>query len=198
MITFLRGILVKKAPTQVVLDVNGVGYTIAIPLSSYEALPATDKPVQLLTHLHLRDNDIQLFGFMSSNEKRLFEKVINVSGVGPQLALGILSAMPANTFKQAIFQQDVKALTKIPRVGKKLAERLILELKDSFKNLDMDDLAIPTTNDDKTKIEEAVLALISLGYKEMQSRSAIVKARAALPDEFTVEDLVREGLNAFL
>ncbi len=194
MISFLRGKVAKKSPTQVVLDVAGIGYKVWIPLSCYDALPAIDKEIQLLTHLHVRENDIQLFGFSSSSQRTLFEKLISVSGVGPQLALGALSAMSANQFKQAIFQSDAKSLTRIPRVGKKMAERLILELKDAFKDLDFDEMGTVAGADKKAIIEEAVLALVSLGYKEMAARSAIVKARAKLSDEFNVEDLVREGL----
>lgn len=194
MISFLRGKLVKKSPTHIIVDVGGIGYLVWIPLSNYDHLPDIDKDIKILTHLHLRDNEIQLFGFLNFTERSLFEKLIGVSGVGPQLALGVLSAMSTMQFKQAIFQNDTKALMQIPRVGKKMAERLILELKDAFKDFDLDDVGDTVRDDEKEIIEEAVLALVSLGYKEMAARSAIVKARAKFTTTFTSEDLVREGL----
>lgn len=193
MISFLRGKIVQKTPEKLILDVNGVGYEMAIPLSTYQQLADVNEEIQILTYMYVRENLVQLYGFLTTSERNVFLKLLNVSGIGPQVSLDSLSALSPHAIKRAIITDDVKTLTRINRVGKKTAQRILLDLKDAFKE---EDIEIPdTTHDDKGTIEEAVLALVSLGYKEMASRSAIVKAIEELDDEeVTVENLIKESL----
>src|SRR6202011_1284147 len=131
MITFLDGKLVSALPTQATVDVNGVGYEIFIPLSSYEKLPAVGQPIHILTHLAVREDAHVLYGFMSAAERDLFRLLVNnVSGIGPKLALAVLSGMSVNNFKAAVVNSDVASLARISGLGKKTAERIVLELKD--------------------------------------------------------------------
>src|SRR3981189_3579542 len=131
MIPFLDGKLVNALPTQAVIDVNGVGYEVFIPLSSYDKLPSPGQPVRILTHLHVREDAQILYGFMTAAERDLFRLLVNhVSGIGPKLALAVLSGMSVNHFKAAVVNADVAALSKISGLGKKTAERIVLELKD--------------------------------------------------------------------
>lgn len=193
MISFLRGKIVQKTPEKLILDVNGVGYEMAIPLSTYQKLSEVNEEIQILTYMYVRENLVQLYGFLTTSERNVFLKLLNVSGIGPQVSLDSLSALSPNAIKRAIITDDVKTLTRINRVGKKTAQRILLDLKDAFKE---EDIEIPdTTHDDKGTIEEAVLALVSLGYKEMASRSAIVKAIEELEEgEVTVENLIKQSL----
>src|SRR5437868_11034114 len=131
MITFLEGTLTIALPTQAIIGVNGVGYEVFIPLSSYDKLPPAGQPVRMLTHLHVREDAHVLYGFMTAAERDLFRLLVNnVSGIGPKLALAVLSGMSVNNFKTAVVNSDVIALSKISGVGKKTAERMVLELKD--------------------------------------------------------------------
>src|SRR5438046_795226 len=131
MITFLRGRLAHALPTQATIDVGGVGYEVFIPLSSYDKLPGVGQPIEILTHLHVREDAQILYGFMSAPERDLFRLLVNhVSGIGPKLALAVLSGMSVNNFKAAVVNNDVVSLSKISGVGKKTAERMVLELKD--------------------------------------------------------------------
>src|SRR5437660_10747318 len=131
MITFLDGKLISSLPTQAIVDVSGVGYEVFIPLSSYDKLPAAGQSVRILTHLHVREDAHVLYGFMSAAERDLFRLLVNhVSGIGPKLALAVLSGMSVNNFKAAVVNYDVVSLSKISGVGKKTAERMVLELKD--------------------------------------------------------------------
>src|SRR3989449_11477931 len=133
MITFLDGKLVSALPTQAIVDVGGVGYEVFIPLSSYDKLPAPGQPVRVLTHLHVREDAHVLYGFMSGAERDLFRLLVNnVSGIGPKLALAVLSGMSVTNFKSAVVNSDVAALAKISGLGKKTAERIVLELKDKL------------------------------------------------------------------
>jgi Holliday junction DNA helicase RuvA len=193
MISFLRGKIVQKTPEKLILDVNGVGYEMAIPLSTYQQLADVNEEIQILTYMYVRENLVQLYGFLTTSERNVFLKLLNVSGIGPQVSLDSLSALSPHAIKRAIITDDVKTLTRINRVGKKTAQRILLDLKDAFKE---EDIEIPdTTHDDKGTIEEAVLALVSLGYKEMASRSAIVKAIEELEDgDVTVENLIKQSL----
>src|SRR5947207_13086188 len=133
MITFLDGKLVNALPTQATVDVNGVGYEVFIPLSSYDKLPAAGQPAQILTHLHVREDAQILYGFMTAAERDLFRLLVNnVSGIGPKLALAVLSGMSVERFKAAVISADIASLSKISGLGKKTAERIVLELKDKL------------------------------------------------------------------
>ena len=130
MIASLRGALLEKRPNQIIVDVHGVGYDVSIPVSTYSALPDNGKEVTLKVHTHVREDAIALFGFLTAEEKMLFEKLIGVSGIGPKLAITVLSGLAAADLTNAIRGGDVQRLTRIPGIGKKTAERMVLELRD--------------------------------------------------------------------
>jgi len=175
-ITFLEGNLVNALPTLATVDVNGVGYEVFIPLSSYDKLPAVGQPVHVLTHLHVREDAHILYGFMTTPERDLFRLLVNnVSGIGPKLALAVLSGMSVTNFKAAVVNSDVAALSKISGLGKKTAERIVLELKDKLGVAAAWEAATaahaPTP--EQEQMSEAVLALIALGYKQIDAHKAV-------------------------
>src|SRR5438045_87566 len=176
MITFLNGTLASALPTQAIVDVGGVGYEVIIPLSSYDKLPAAGQPVQILTHLHVREDAQILYGFMTAAERDLFRLLVNnVSGIGPKLALAVLSGMSVERFKAAVVNADITSLSKISGLGKKTAERIVLELKDKLGVAEAWEAAssahAPTPEEEQAN--EAVLALIALGYKQIEAHKAV-------------------------
>src|SRR5881398_3982233 len=176
MITFLEGKLVGALPTQAIVDVNGVGYEVFIPLSSYDKLPAAGQSVRILTHLAVREDAHVLYGFMSAAERDLFRLLVNhVSGIGPKLALAVLSGMSVSHFKSAVVNADIASLSKISGLGKKTAERIVLELKDKLGVVAAWEAAsaehAPTA--EQSQANEAVLALIALGYKQIDAHKAV-------------------------
>jgi len=197
MITFLQGKLVEALPTQVAVDVNGVGYEVMVPLSSYEKLPAPGSAVRLLTHLVVREDAHVLYGFVTTAERDLFRLLIHtVSGIGPKTALNVLSGMSPTAFRGAVANGDVKALSRISGVGRKTAERIVVELKDKFgvaatweANAARHALA-----PEEQKMSDAVLALLALEFKPAQAQEAVRAAHALLGSTATVEDLVRTAL----
>ncbi len=167
MITFLDGKLVSALPTQAIVDVGGVGYEVFIPLASYDKLPAVGQPVRILTHLHVREDAHVLYGFMTPAERDLFRLLVNnVSGIGPKLALAVLSGMSVNNFKAAVVNSDIASLSKISGLGKKTAERIVLELKDKLGVAAAWEAAstMHAPTPEQEQANEAVLALIALGY----------------------------------
>jgi len=196
MISFLQGRVTEALPTQVVIDVNGVGYEVLIPLSSFDKLPAPGGEVKLLTHLAIRDDAHVLYGFMSETERDLFRLLIrHVTGIGPKLALNVLSGTTPSSFCAAVAHGDVKALSGISGVGKKTAERIVVELKDKID----DDLPLGpegggvVSAEDKT-LADAVSALVALGSKPQEARDAIRAAAAILGPNQPVDVLVRAAL----
>lgn len=176
MITFLEGRLAAALPTQAIVDVNGVGYELSIPLSSYDKLPAPGQPVRILTHLHVREDAHILFGFMTTAERDLFRLLVNnVSGIGPKLGLAVLSGMNVSTFKTAVVNSDVASLSKISGLGKKTAERIVLELKDKVGVAAAWEAASAAhaPSPEQEQANEAVLALIALGYKQVDAHRAV-------------------------
>jgi len=197
MITFLHGKLVEALPTQVVVDVNGIGYEVLIPLSSFDKLPQPGQPLKLLTQLVIREDAHTLYGFMSVAERDLFRLLVNsVSGIGPKTALNILSGMNATTFRGAVASGDVKALSQISGVGKKTAERIVVELRDKIGAAGAWEAASAkrALSPDGQKINDAVLALMALGFKQVEAHDAVRAAQAMLGAPATVEDLVRACL----
>jgi holliday junction DNA helicase RuvA len=193
MITFLNGKLVAALPTQAIVDVNGVGYEVFIPLSSYDKLPAAGQPVQILTHLHVREDAQLLYGFMTAAERDLFRLLVNhVSGIGPKLGLAVLSGMSVNNFKAAVVNSDVVSLAKISGLGKKTAERIVLELKDKVGIAATWEAAsaphAPTP--EQAQANEAVLALIALGYKQVEAHKAVRELQEKGEGK-SAEDLVK-------
>ena len=197
MITFLQGKLAESLPTVVTVEVNGVGYEALIPLSSYDKLPAPGQPVKLLTHLVVREDAHILYGFMSSAERELFRLLINsVSGIGPKTALNILSGISVTAFRGAVSSSDVKMLSQISGVGKKTAERIVVELKDKVGAggaLEASS-AQRALSAGEQKINDAVLALMALGFKQVEAHDAIRGAAAMLGEKASLEDLVRAAL----
>ena len=174
MITFLDGKLTSALPTQAIVDVGGVGYEVFIPLSSYDKLPAVGQPIRILTHLAVREDAHVLYGFMTAPERDLFRLLVNnVSGIGPKLALAVLSGMSVNNFKAAVVNSDVASLSKISGLGKKTAERIILELKDKLGVAAAWEAASAMHTPEQEQANEAVLALIALGYKQVEAHKAV-------------------------
>ena len=193
MIGQLSGRLLDKSPTRVLLDVNGVGYEVLIPLSTFEQLGSAGENVTLLTHLHVREDILQLYGFASHNEKQLFQLLLNVNGVGPKLAQGILSGCSVEMFCNYVKQGATAALTKIPGIGKKTAERLVLELRDRIEKLDIAREQIGVPKGPAALSEEALLALISLGYPRNDAEKAIRQVLAE-HENLPVEELLKHAL----
>lgn len=194
MITFLNGKLVESLPTHVIVDVNGVGYEALIPLSSYDKLPQPGQPVKLLTQLIVREDAHTLYGFMSSYERDLFRLLIHsVSGIGPKIALNILSGISVTAFRGAVANADVKALSQISGVGKKTAERIVVELKDKIGMAGAWEAASAKhgLSADEQRINDAVLALVALGFKQVEAHDSVRQAQAVLGEGATVEDIVR-------
>src|ERR1044071_1987773 len=197
MITFLDGKLTSALPTQAVVNVGGVGYEVFIPLSSYDKLPAPGQPVQILTHLHVREDAHILYGFMTAAERDLFRLLVNnVSGIGPKLALAVLSGMSVSNFKSAAVNADIASLSKISGLGKKTAERIVLELKDKLGVVAAWEAAsaqhAPTP--EQTQANEAVLALIALGYKQVDAHKTVRDLQEREPGAKSAEDLVKSAL----
>ncbi len=197
MITFLNGRLVAASPTQVVVDVQGVGYEALIPLSSFDRLPAPGNEVRLLTHLAIREDAHVLYGFMTSAERDLFRLLIHtVTGIGPKIALNLLSGMTPTAFRGAVSTGDVRALSSISGVGRKTAERIVVELKDRVGTagaLEASSEARALAPGDQV-VHDAVLALVALGFKQPEAFEAIRAAQAVLGVEASVEALVRASL----
>jgi Holliday junction DNA helicase RuvA len=176
MIGLLRGRLLEKRPNQVILDVGGVGYLVAVPLSTFAALGELHAEVTLLIHTHVREDTLALYGFLSQREKHLFELLLGASGVGPSLALKILSGMNVEELVPAIRTGDLARLTKIPGVGRKTAERMVVELKDKLEAVAIE--AEKTTPTSPAGVESDVKsALINLGYDERAADSAVAEAK---------------------
>ena len=195
MITFLKGNLTDALPTQAVVEVNGIGYELLIPLSSFEKLPALGQKVTLKTQLVVREDSQTLYGFATDAERELFRLIQGVSGIGPRLALNVLSGMDVAAFKGAIASGDVKRLSSISGIGKKTAERMVLELKDklgpSTGTAGM--LGQVALSQDKT-MADTEAALEALGTKSGEAQKAAQAARAMLGPQATVEELVRAAL----
>ncbi len=197
MITFLKGKLVEALPTHVVVDVNGVGYEAFIPLSSFDKLPEPGQAVHLLTQLIVREEAHTLYGFMSSDERDLFRLLVNtVSGIGPKIALNVLSRISVTAFRGAVASGDLKALSQISGIGKKTAERIVVELKDKIGMAGAWEAASAKRglSSDEQRLNDAVLALIALGFKQIEAHDSVRQAQAALGAQATVEELVRACL----
>ncbi len=197
MIAYLQGKLVEAYPTHVVMDVQGVGYHVLIPLSSFDKLPSPGSDVKLLTHLLIREDAHILFGFATEPERDLFRLLVTrVSGVGPKLALAVLSGMSVLQFQNAVVQGDVTVISKIPGLGKKTAERVVLELKDkvgvaaAWEAASIQNASSPQ----EAHANDAVLALISLGYRQVEAHKAVRKILSDEQGEFSADELVRRAL----
>jgi len=190
MIGSLRGKLIEKRPNQILVDINGVGYQVQIPLSTFASLGALHAETSLLIHTHVREDQLTLYGFVTAREKQCFELLISASGVGPSLALKILSGMSIEELVPAIRKGDLAQLVKIPGVGRKTAERIVVELRDKLVVIDVPDAGRRST---RSQLEEDVAsALSNLGYDTKSVERAIEKSRAASGADF--EKLLRSSL----
>jgi Holliday junction DNA helicase RuvA len=190
MIGSLRGKLIEKRPNQLLVDVNGVGYQVQIPLSTFACLGALHAETNLLIHTHVREDQITLYGFVTAREKQCFELLISASGVGPSLALKILSGMSIEELVPAIRKSDLAQLVKIPGVGRKTAERIVVELRDKLVVIDVPEAGKPST---RSQLEDDVAsALMNLGYDTKSVEHAVGKSRASSGNDF--EKLLRSSL----
>jgi len=193
MIARLRGDLIYKALDHVVLDAAGVGYRLFIPLSTFYALPDSGE-VSLHVHTHVKEDALQLYGFLELDEKLMFSLLIGVSGVGPKLAVNILSNIPARDLQQALASGDAKRLSAVPGIGKKTAERLILELKDKVDAVSSDDATQTSAAGNAKNLphDDALSALVNLGYKENLARKALEALET--PPEASLEEILKGAL----
>ena len=195
MFAYISGKLFQKEPTSVIIDVNGIGYQINIPLSTYSALPATGQNAKLLTYYHVREDIQALYGFATSEEKELFLLLISVSGIGPKMAMTILSGTSPEQFRRRILDGDVESLTLIPGIGLKTARRIIVELGEKIgqtSEVVSGELATVTLG---ATGEEALRALISLGYRRAEALNALRKAVKELGDSAPVEKYIKAAHN---
>jgi holliday junction DNA helicase RuvA len=196
MIAFLNGILKKKEPVSTIIECGGVGYEVNIPLSTFDKLPEQGTKVELHIHYSFNQMDgVRLFGFYSLEEKELFRHLINISKIGPKLALAILSGLPLQDLVRAIQMGNVGLISTIPGIGKKSAERLIIELKDKVGNIGSKDSILASDFGGSDIIQEAESALVTLGYKQFEVRKAISKLMKE--NEFTSsEEVVKATIKA--
>ena len=191
MISSIRGKLKVKSPTHIVIEVGGVGYGIHIPLSTYDKLEGVGSEVEIETYLHVREDSLQLYGFKTVEEE-LFELLLSVSGVGPRIALGALSGLSAKEIKGAITEENLPTLTTLSGIGKKTAQRIILELREKIGLLPEERLRKKPVEIELTR--DAVNALISLGCKPVGAKKAVRKAEEEFPGAPSLEDLIKYAL----
>jgi len=197
MISRLRGKLLRCSPTELTIDVNGVGYDVSIPLSTFEQMGKIDGEVAILTYLHVREDTMQLFGFATEPERDLFRLLISISGIGPRMAQTILSGLKPHEFREAILQGNIAALTAISGVGKKTAERLVIELRDKMGKADFaGTIPIPGSVDLKSRTE-VIVALMSLGFTRQGAERTIqdILTRSG-GKELSIEDLIKLALRS--
>lgn len=198
MIGFLRGRLVQKSPPMLMVDVQGVGYEVEAPMSTFYQLPEAGQEIHLFTHLAVRDDAHLLFGFATERERQLFRTLIKVNGVGPKMALTILSGIEADDFARCIRDADAARLTRLPGVGKKTADRLIMEMRDRLKDMNVPETQVEVrarAGTEASRIEDAISALIALGYKPQEASRHV---HAVARDGMTSEELIRDALKASL
>ena len=195
MIAHLIGKLIYKSPDHSIVDVNGIGYKIFTPLSTYYVLPKTGESITLHIHTRVREDELKLFGFLTEEEQTIFEKLITINKVGPKLALGILSGMSPENLLTAIMSNDAARLSAIPGVGKKTAERLTLEMKDKLSDLTFVMEHQQDTEVPEGPYEDALSALINLGYKKPQAEKSLKSAYNKIGKHGSLEDLIKESLN---
>ena len=201
MFSYISGKLMERTPAEAVIEAGGVGYSLLIPLSTYSALPEVGETVALKVHLQIREDAWQLYGFAVQEEKNVFKLLIGISGVGPKLAIAVLSGIGIENFKKAVYTQDVAALKAVSGIGKKTAERIIVELKEKV-SCDEDYVAIGNDNFfsgtgscETTVSQDALNALVALGYKKSEAEKALIKVMPKTEGEqISVEELIRKSL----
>ena len=194
MIALLRGVLLEKHPNQAIVEAGGVGYDVTIPVSTYTHLPETGTEVRLRIHTHVREDALSLYGFLTQDEKAMFERLIGVSGIGPTLAVKVLSGLAAADLIQAIRRGETDRLVRIPGVGRKTAERMVLELRDKLPAATGEEAA-PASAAALSPVDQDVLsALLNLGCARPQAEAAVRKAKAGGPALAEFEPLFRKAL----
>lgn len=195
MISHLKGILTYKSSNQVVIDCNGVGYLIFVSVNTAEKLPEINSEVFLHTLLIPREDALSLYGFFSTNEREVFKLITGVSGIGPKIGLGVLSSLTVEEFQQIILASNVNSLQKLPGIGKKTAERLVLELKDKISKLNIESVNSDSGTDNLLIKDEVISALISLGYTRVIAEKSYKSAvNDTNKDHLNVETLIRKAL----
>lgn len=192
MIGSLIGLIKEKTPSSILLEVNGIGYEIAVPLSTSFQLPNVGESAYLLTHLVVREDQHSLYGFATDEERKLFRALIKISGVGAKLAITILSGTNVNGFIQSVVNEDIDALVHLPGIGKKTAERLIVEMKDKVSEISSDENSF-SQNTENSAVAEAMNALVNLGYKTKDAKIILDKIES---EGLTVEELIRQALKS--
>ena len=195
MIDSIKGILVKKNPTSVIIDIGGIRLGIPITLATFEKIPDPNQVVELLTYLHVREDIMELYGFYDDHERDVFMQLNSISGIGPRSAMNILSGTNPIEFKKKIIDSDVASLTSIPGIGTKTAKRIIVELKDKFTDQDTgSDLDFLLVSGDKDKIDDVTKVLISLGYKRSAINQVIKKLVTKDGLDDNIEDIIKRAL----
>ena len=195
MIDSIKGTLVKKNPTSVIIDIGGIRLGIPITLATFEKIPDPNHAVELLTYLHVREDIMELYGFYDDHERDVFMQLNSISGIGPRSAMNILSGTNPIEFKKKIIDSDVASLTSIPGIGTKTAKRIIVELKDKFTDQDAgSDLDFLLESSDKDKIDDVTKVLISLGYKRSAINQVIKKLVAKDDLDENIEDIIKGAL----
>lgn len=195
MFSYIKGILEVKNLNYVVIDVNEIGFKIFMSESAIQRLEETGNTVKIYTHMNVKEDDLSLYGFITNEELRMFELLIGVSGVGAKSAISMLSSITPSKFALAVISNDVKTLTKIPGIGPKSAQRIILELKDKLKTeeaIQTNSIELKTSIVENNKLEEAVQALKVLGYTRQEIESVLAKIEV---NTLTVEDIIRKALS---
>ena len=198
MIAHLHGVLAVKTVERIVIDVHGVGYQAVVPLSTYYALPDLQERVALLTTMYVREDTMRLYGFATQEEQEMFELLIGVSSVGPRLALNMLSSLTAADLRQAIAQAETRRLQAIPGVGRKTAERVVLELQDKMTALTLTasgQSSLIVTEDEQVT-RDVISALLNLGYRQNEAEKAVRTARLKQDGSLTLEALLKDALQA--
>lgn len=197
MIGRLRGILLEKQPPQLLLDVQGVGYEIQAPLSTFYRLPEIGQPITILTHLIVREDAHVLYGFIEERERNLFRNLIKVTNVGPKSALTILSGIEPNAFVRCVMDNDVTSLAKLPGIGKKTAERLVVEMRDRLSAWQEQIVTTELSSPHETNrtVQDAISALVALGYKPQEARQAVLKIEK---NNLSSEELIKLALKNIL
>ncbi len=200
MIAFINGTLIYKQAPNIIIDVQGVGYELLVPMSTYYNLPEIDHPTKLFCHQYIREDMNLLYGFNNLEERKLFTELLKTNGVGPRMALTVLSNYSVSEFIHIIESCDLNALVKLPGVGKKTADRLLLELRDKFKSVFGKDknsnFNVVSQND--TTISDAISALESLGYKANEAKNVVTKIASNYKDKFSSEMLIKDALREFM
>ncbi len=195
MITFLDGLLEEKHPARIVINVGGIGYEAFVPLSSLDRLPTKGNPCRILTYHYITDSSQSLFGFVTEQERRMFTLLLGVNGIGPKIAISALSGLSVREIKTALIDRDVKRIASISGIGKKTAERIIVELRDKISEGEVLEMVAGTdTIPSDTRLRDAILALISLGYKQNDARKMVKSLSPKMDEKMTVEKLVRMTL----